>query len=172
MRRAWWDRIAPVELLLPLLLWISARCRPAFISAAVFAICVTISGALIFRLGPFGEVRPSELYSSFATRTAVLGAAIFSYVFAALFAERRQGEETQKTLTSELQHRTNNLMTVVQILVNRTLSDDEPRQEKEILQARLRALARANKQLTESDWSGLILGGHHPIGTGAVFSAL
>ncbi len=285
--RAWWDRIVPVELLFPLLLWISARCRPAFTSAAVFVVSLTIVGAFIFRLGHFGDIGPSMEQRTFATQAAVLGVAIFAYILAALFAERRQhaaemeesanrmqaivntvvdgiiiiddqgtvenlnpaaarafgygreevvgrnvrmlmpdlyrperdtylanrletgpsntmgigrremtgvrkdgsifpiefavnemrvagrrmfttvarditarklAEEHQKTLTSELQHRTNNLLTVVQIIANRTLSGDEPLKEKEILEARLQALARANKQLTESDWSGLTLG--------------
>jgi two-component sensor histidine kinase len=73
--------------------------------------------------------------------------------------ERKLAEEHQKTLTSELQHRTNNLLTVIQIIANRTLSGDDALEgAKEILEARLRALARANKQLTELDWSGLTLG--------------
>lgn len=156
--RAWWDRLAPVELLLPLLLWISARCRPACTAIAVFVISLTIVGAFIFGLGHFGDVGPSMERRVFATHAAVLGVAIFSYVLAALFAERRLAEEHQKTLTRELQHRTNNLLTVVQTIANRTLSGNYALKEaNEILGARLRALARANKQLTESDWSGLTL---------------
>jgi PAS domain S-box-containing protein len=286
---AWWDRIVPVELLFPLLLWISARCRPAFTSAAAFIVSLTIVSAFIFGLGHFGDVGPSMEQRIFATQAAVLGVAIFAYILAALFAERRQhaavmeqsenrmraivntvvdgiiiiddqgtvenlnaaaahafgygleevvgrdvkmlipelrdaylancletgqskamgigremtgvrkdgsifpmefavsemevagrrmftavvrdiserklaeeqrklAEERQKTLTSELQHRTNNLLTVVQTIANRTLTGGYPLKEaNEILEARLRALARANKQLTESDWSGLTL---------------
>jgi two-component sensor histidine kinase len=154
----WWDRIAPVELLLPLLLWISARCGPAFTSAAVFVVSLTIVGAFIFRLGHFGDIVPSTEQRILAIQSAVLGVAIFSYILAALFAERRLAEEHQKTLTRELQHRTNNLLAVVQTIANRTLSGDYPLKEaNEILEARLQALARANKQLTESDWSGLTL---------------
>jgi len=157
--RAWWDRIASVELLLPLLLWISARCGPACTSAAVFVISLTIVGASIFRLGHFGDVGSSMEQSIVATHAAVVGVAIFSYILAALFAERRLAEERQKTLTRELQHRTNNLLAVVQTISKRTLSGAYPLKEaNEILEARLRALARANKQLTELDWSGLTLG--------------
>ncbi|HEY2533667.1 MAG TPA: PAS domain S-box protein [Xanthobacteraceae bacterium] len=284
---AWWDRIVPVELLFPLLLWISARCRPAFTSAAVFVVSLTLVGALVFRLGHFGDVGPAMAQPIFATQAAVLGVAIFAYVLAALLAERRQHEavmeesenrmraivntvvdgiiiiddqgtvenlnpaaarafgyrpeeviggsvkilmrepyhreqdtflanfletgqskamgieremtgvrkdgsifpmesavsemevagrrmftavvrdvterkladKRQKTLTNELQHRTNNLLTVVQIIANHTLSGDySPKEANDILAARLRALARANKQLTESDWNGLTLG--------------
>jgi PAS domain S-box-containing protein len=285
--QAWWDRIVPAELLFPLLLWISARCRPAFTSAAVFVVSLTIVSAFIFGLGHFGDVGPSTEQRTLATQAAILGAAIFAYILAALFAERRQhaavmeesenrmraivntvvdgiiiiddqgtvenlnpaaarafgygpeevvgrnvkmlmpepdrpqrdtflancletaqsnatvigrqmtgarkdgsifpmefsvsemevagkrmftavvrditerklAEERQNTLTSELQHRTNNLMTVVQTIATRTLSGGHPLKEaNEILEARLQALARANRQLTESDWSGLTLG--------------
>jgi two-component sensor histidine kinase len=73
--------------------------------------------------------------------------------------ERKQAEERQKTLTSELQHRTNNLLTVVQVIANHTLSGDYPLKEaNEVLEARLQALARANKQLTKVEWGGLTLG--------------
>jgi PAS domain S-box-containing protein len=285
--RTWWDLIVPVELLFPLLLWIGARCRPAFTAAAVFVLSLVIACTFIFRLGHFSDVEPWMGQRIFATQAAVLGVAIFAYILAALFAERRQqaaameesenrmraivntvvdgiitiddqgtieninpaaarifgynleevigsnvrmlmpepfrseharylvnylrtgqakiigngreltgerkdgsifpmelaisemkvagrtmftgivrdvterklAEEHQKTLTSELQHRTNNLLTVIQIIANRTLSGDDALEgAKEILEARLRALARANKQLTELDWSGLTLG--------------
>lgn len=285
--QAWWDRIVPAEMLFPLLLWISARCRPAFTSAAVFVVSLTIVSAFIFGLGNFGDAAPSMEQRTLATQAAVLGVAIFASILAALFAERRQhaavmeegenrmraivntvvegiiiiddqgtvenlnpaaarafgygpeevvgrnvkmlmpesdcpprdsflascletgqsnptgdrrqitgvrkdgsifpmevavsemevagkrmftavvrditerklAEERQNTLTSELQHRTNNLMTVVQTIATRTLSGGHPLKEaNEILEARLQALARANRQLTESDWSGLTLG--------------
>ena len=154
----WWDRIAPVELFLPLLLWVSARCRPAFAAVAVFLISLALVGAFIFGLGYFGDVAPGREQRAIATDTAILGVAVFSYVLAALFAEQRRAEENQKTLTNELQHRTNNLLTVVQMIVNRTLAGNDPRREKEMLEARLQALARANKQLTELDFGGLMLG--------------
>jgi PAS domain S-box-containing protein len=292
---AWWDRIVPVELLLPLLLWISARCRPAFTSAAVFVVSLTIVCAFIFRLGHFGDLGSSMEQRAFATKAAILGVAVFAYILSALFAERRQhaaemeesanrmraivntvvdgiiiiddqgtvenlnpaaasafgyapgkvigrnvtmlmpdlsrperdadlahcletvqsiamgagrremtgvredgsifpielavnemrvagrrmfttvvrdvtarklaaeqrklAEAHQNTLMSELQHRTNNLLTIVQTIANRTLCGDYPLKEaNEILTARLRALARANKRLTDTDWSGLTLG--------------
>jgi two-component sensor histidine kinase len=82
----------------------------------------------------------------FATQAAVLGVAIFAFILAAHFAERREQEERQKTLMNELQHRTNNLLTVVQTIANCTLSGGYSLKEaNEILEARLRALARANK---------------------------
>jgi hypothetical protein len=41
--------------------------------------------------------------------------------------------------------------------VNLTLAGHDPQREKEMLEARLRALARANKRLTELDRSWVLL---------------
>jgi PAS domain S-box-containing protein len=101
-----------------------------------------------------GSIFPIELA---VNEMRVAGRRMFTTVARDITA-RKLAEEQQNTLTRELQHRTNNLLTIVQIITNRTLSGDDPLKEKEILEARLRALARANKQLTESDWSGLTLG--------------
>jgi PAS domain S-box-containing protein len=87
---AWWNRIDPVEFLFPLLLWLAARCRPAFTAAAVFVVSLTIVIALTFRLGHFGDVGPSIEEQIFATQAGILGVAIFAFVLAALFAERRR----------------------------------------------------------------------------------
>ena len=86
------DLVLPVELLFPLLLWLSARCRPAFMSAAVFVISLSIVGAIIFRVGPFGDVAPAKDEQILGAQAAILGVAIFAYVLAALFAERRRHE--------------------------------------------------------------------------------
>ena len=74
----------------PLLLWLSARCRPAFTSAAVFIVSLSIVSAIIFRVGPFGGVGPAIGDRILGAQAAILGVAIFAYVLAALFAERRQ----------------------------------------------------------------------------------
>jgi PAS domain S-box-containing protein len=101
-----------------------------------------------------GSIFPMELAIS---EMKVAGRTMFTGIVRDI-TERKLAEEHQKTLTSELQHRTNNLLTVIQIIANRTLSGDDALEgAKEILEARLRALARANKQLTELDWSGLTL---------------
>lgn len=89
---AWWSRIAPVELLFPLLLWVAARCRPALAAAAVFVVSLMTVGALTFRLGHFGDVGAATPDEIFATQASLYGVAIFALVLAALFAERRRHE--------------------------------------------------------------------------------
>jgi PAS domain S-box-containing protein len=89
----WWDTDIPVEFLFPILLWLAARCRPAFMSAAVFVVCLTIVSTVTFRLGHFGNTDPSQdAHVIFGAQVAILGIAIFAYVLAALFAERRHHE--------------------------------------------------------------------------------
>lgn len=88
----WWNRIAPVELLFPMLLWLAARCRPAFTAAAVFVVSLMIASAVIFGLGHFSDIDLSMSEQVFTAQAGSLGVAIFAFVLAALFAERRRHE--------------------------------------------------------------------------------
>jgi two-component sensor histidine kinase len=76
--------------------------------------------------------------------------------------ELEAAREQNDVLLRELQHRCNNLLSVVQMLVQRTLSDatsgaatlDEAKPK---LLGRLRALAHSTSQLAKSDWAGVSL---------------
>jgi PAS domain S-box-containing protein len=73
---------------------------------------------------------------------------------AADYLERRRAEEIEQTLAREIQHRSNNQLAVIQALAHQTFSGDRTLAEaKKVFDARLRALARANRKLTESNWS-------------------
>lgn len=72
--------------------------------------------------------------------------------------ERVRAAEAEKMLVRELEHRTNNLLAVIQAIANRSLSAHSPLEEvKRQFEARLRALARANRQLTLSNLNGVSL---------------
>jgi PAS domain S-box-containing protein len=72
--------------------------------------------------------------------------------------ERKRAEQSQKTLTRELQHRTINLLAVVQSIAQRSLAGTTSVDEaQKAFQARLQALARAHRQLTQSNWAGVPL---------------
>ena len=74
------------------------------------------------------------------------------------YLERKRAEETEKTLIRELHHRSGNLLAVVQAIANQSLAGDQPlAQARKAFEARLQALARANRQLTRSNGSGLDL---------------
>src|SRR6185436_13285545 len=51
----YWFSISPVALLLPLLLWPAAHCRPAFAAAATFIVALTVVWTITFGLGHFGD---------------------------------------------------------------------------------------------------------------------
>ena len=72
--------------------------------------------------------------------------------------ERKRGEERQLLLTGELQHRTNNLLAVIQSVVQQSLSGTQSLDEaRETLTARLHSLANANALLTQTNWYGAAL---------------
>src|SRR6516162_9347709 len=77
---------------------------------------------------------------------------------AADYLERKQAERTHRTIMLELQHRSNNLLAVIQSVAQRSLGGDHSLAEaKEAFEARLHALARANRALVRSNWGGVDL---------------
>jgi two-component sensor histidine kinase len=74
------------------------------------------------------------------------------------YLERKRAEQIEEILIREVQHRSNNLLAVVQSIANKSLSGEYPLSvAKKAFEARLHALARANRQLTKSNWSGVDL---------------
>jgi PAS domain S-box-containing protein len=74
------------------------------------------------------------------------------------YLERKRADEIEKTLVREIEHRSNNLLAVIQTIANRSLSGNYTlAQAKETFEARLQALARINRQLTKSNWTGASL---------------
>src|SRR5690348_4116290 len=77
---------------------------------------------------------------------------------AADYLERKHTEKVQKTLTHELQHRCNNLLSVVQAIARRSLAGGHTlSQARAAFENRLHALARINRQILRSDWTGVKL---------------
>jgi len=77
---------------------------------------------------------------------------------AADYLERKHAEEIEDTLVREIQHRSNNLLAVIQAIANRSFSGDSSLTEaKKAFEARLQALARTYQQLTDANWAGLDL---------------
>jgi two-component sensor histidine kinase len=71
---------------------------------------------------------------------------------AADYLERRRAADVQKILVRELQHRSNNLLAVIQAIAHGTLAGNRSLIEaRATLEARLHALARANRHLTQSN---------------------
>jgi PAS domain S-box-containing protein len=67
---------------------------------------------------------------------------------------QKRAQEIEDTLVREIQHRSNNQLAVIQAIAHQTLSGDPSLAEaKKVFDARLQALARANRQLSESSRS-------------------
>jgi PAS domain S-box-containing protein len=86
----WWDVVVPVELLFPLLLWLSVRCRFAFTSAAIFVISLMIICAVTFDLGHFGKIGPVPEARIWGAQAGIVGVTLCALLLASAFAERRQ----------------------------------------------------------------------------------
>lgn len=72
---------------------------------------------------------------------------------------RRRAAAVEQTLTREVQHRSNNLLSVIQAIAQRSLTGELNLDEaREKFEARLHALARAHHNLVKSNWSRIRLG--------------
>lgn len=69
---------------------------------------------------------------------------------------RKAGEETQRLLMREIDHRARNALAVVQGIVRLT-ARNEPQSFAETIEARIGALARAHSLLADSSWVGVSL---------------
>jgi two-component sensor histidine kinase/integral membrane sensor domain MASE1 len=74
------------------------------------------------------------------------------------YLERKRAETIEKTLVGEIQHRSNNLLAIIQAIAHRSLGGAHSLSEaKKAFEARLQALARANRELVKSNWVGVNL---------------
>jgi two-component sensor histidine kinase len=69
---------------------------------------------------------------------------------AADYLERKRAVEVQETLINELQHRSANLLTVIQAIASRSFSGEQSLDQAKAFNERLLALGRANRQVTRS----------------------
>ena len=105
------------------------------------------------------EGSPSAVIALLAFFTiAILIVAVVASLHAAIKKILAQEQQT-KLLAKELQHRTSNLLTVIQSIAHRSLAGDSPSlaQGREIFEARLQALARTHSQLTSSKMDAVSL---------------
>jgi signal transduction histidine kinase len=87
-----WETVLPIAALFPILLWISARCRPVYAATAAFLVCITFVATAVFGVGHFGDTRIDFEDRILQAQSAILFVAIGAFVLAALFSERRDSE--------------------------------------------------------------------------------
>jgi signal transduction histidine kinase len=87
-----WMAVLPAGLLFPLLLWVTARCRPVFAAAAAFIIALTVVWTTTFDIGILGDQSLPVTQRILVAQTSILTASFCALVLAALFAERKANE--------------------------------------------------------------------------------
>jgi C4-dicarboxylate-specific signal transduction histidine kinase len=92
----------------PFLLWLAARCRPAFAAAAAFIIAFTIVWATTFGIGIFGDENFPIAERILTAQAGILAVSLCAFVLAALFSERRESEAHLARSNMMLQREQNN----------------------------------------------------------------
>ena len=87
-----WETVVPVAVLFPILMWITARCRPVFAAAAAFLVSTTVVSTAVLGLGHFGDASLAFADRIPQAQAVILFVALGAYILAALFAERRENE--------------------------------------------------------------------------------
>lgn len=91
-----WVSFSPGALVLPMLLWLAARCHPTLTIAGAFLVSSAAICATIFGLGRFGDATIPMLERVKGAQVAVTMVTAYTLVLVALFTERRQSEMSLK----------------------------------------------------------------------------
>jgi PAS domain S-box-containing protein len=87
-----WVSFSPGALVLPILLWLAARCHPSLTIASAFVVSSAAICATIFGLGRFGDAAIPVLERVGGAQVAATMVTVYTLVLGALFTERRQRE--------------------------------------------------------------------------------
>jgi signal transduction histidine kinase len=115
--RELWETVWPITWLLPILLWLAARDRPAFSAAGAFVVSTTIVWTTILGIGHFGEPNLPITNRVLGAQAAILVVALSAYVLAALFAERREHEANLARANTLLEHEQGNKLMNIQAAI-------------------------------------------------------
>src|SRR5215467_2102714 len=111
--REFWETVFPITWLFPILLWLAARCRPAFSAVAAFMVSITIVWTTILGVGHFGNQSLPITDRVLGAQAGILVVAFSTYVLAALFSERRESaRKLTQSHTMLERERDNKLMNI------------------------------------------------------------
>ena len=106
-----WDDVLPITWLFPVLLWLAARCRPAFSATGAFMVSMTIVWTTVLGIGFFGDPSFPIAERVMGAQASILVVSLSAYVLAALFAERRDSAaHLTRSYTMLKRERDNKLM--------------------------------------------------------------
>jgi integral membrane sensor domain MASE1 len=101
-KAASWLSFSPGAIVLPLLLWLSARCPPPFGRAGAFIASSAVILATTFGIGRFGDTAVPIIERVRGAQVATTMITIYTLVLIALFAERKEAEEELRESKGEL----------------------------------------------------------------------
>ena len=87
-----WLSFSPAAFVLPLLLWLTARCQPAFGIAGAFVASAEIILATTFGIGRFGDAAVPVAHRVAGAQLAMMTVTLFTLVLAVLFTQRKEVE--------------------------------------------------------------------------------
>jgi integral membrane sensor domain MASE1 len=90
-----WATVVPVALVFPFILWLAARCRPAFAAAAAFIIAFTVVWATTFSIGFFGDINFPIAERVLTAQAGILAVSLCALVLAALGGRARRASLAQ-----------------------------------------------------------------------------
>src|SRR5262245_6283710 len=99
-----WLSFDPDAVVLPLLLWLVARCQPAFGIAGAFIVSLTVVYATIFGVGHFGDAAVPVVERVSGAQVVIVMVTLYTLVLAALFAQRRESEAQLAKKSAALAH--------------------------------------------------------------------
>jgi len=88
-----WISFSPGGVVLLPLLWLTARCRPAFGLAGAFIASVSVILATTFGIGRFGDAAVPLLERVQGAQMAIVTVTVYTLVLIALFAQRKEAED-------------------------------------------------------------------------------
>ena len=91
-----WVSFSPGALVLPFLLWLTARCRPAFAIAGAFVASAAVLFGTTFGIGRFGDASIAIAERVKGAQAAMTVVTLYTLILTALFAERRRNEAALK----------------------------------------------------------------------------
>jgi two-component sensor histidine kinase/integral membrane sensor domain MASE1 len=153
-----WAGEKAIAAVVPFLLWIAVRCRPAFAAAAALVCSIGVFWTTVFGIGFFGDPSLPIGERALPAQASAFALSVFELTLAALFAERKRAEEHQNLLVAELDHRVKNLLARVSAIATYTREGSSSIDDfSQALDRRLHSLSTAHSLLSESRWHGVDL---------------
>jgi hypothetical protein len=88
-----WISFSPGAFVVPLLLWLAARCPPTFAIIGAFLASIAVILATTFGIGRFGDAAVPMMERIKGAQAAVITVTLYTLALVALFAERKEAEE-------------------------------------------------------------------------------